>query len=236
MATIKGILSFPALFVAKIAKGSDVPKYGCTVLIPPADPQVAVLNQAIATAKANDFPSGYDGKNECFMLYDAKYAGKDYYDARFSGWYVFSCSGKEEDGMPPVVGMDRAPVIDRAKVFSGSIVYVSAGISGYTKGSGGLGGWLNGVMLTDEEPTMGRLDASQTVDQMFGSVGDSAPAAPAAPAAPKPPAAPAAPKPPAELVMTAAAEGVTYATYMATEGWTDELLIANGLAIQPTFA
>jgi hypothetical protein len=39
-----------------------------------------------------------------------------------------------------------------------------------------------------------------------------------------------------ELIMTAAAEGVTYATYMATEGWTDELLISNGLAIKPSFA
>jgi hypothetical protein len=34
--------------------------------------------------------------------------------------------------------------------------------------------------------------------------------------------------------MTAAANGVTYDAYKAS-GWTDEALIANGLAIAPSF-
>jgi hypothetical protein len=226
MATIKGILSFPAIFTPKIPKGSTEAKYGCTLLLPPTDPQVAALLAEVEIAKANGFPSGYTGTNECVELYDKKYAGKDYYDARFSGWYIFSCTGKLEDGIPPVVNMDRTPLIDRAKIYSGAMVWVSAGISAYEKGTGGIGGWLNGVMVTDEEPPMGRLDGAQTVDQMFNGVGG----APTAPASPGKPAAPSAP---AALVMTAAAEGVTYETYMSTEGWTDALLISNGLATRP---
>jgi hypothetical protein len=38
------------------------------------------------------------------------------------------------------------------------------------------------------------------------------------------------------LVMTAAANVVTYEQYMATPGWTDEMLIEQGLAVRPSFA
>ncbi|AUR93219.1 protein of unknown function DUF2815 [Vibrio phage 1.185.O._10N.286.49.C2] len=242
MATIKGILSFPALFQAKVAKGATDAKFGCTVLLAPGDPQIAMLQAEVEAAKANSFPSGYTGADECFGPYDTKYAGKEYYDPRFSGWYVFSCSAKEDD-RPAVVDMSRMPVVDPAKVFSGMVAYVSAGISGYTKGKGGIGGWLNGVMITDEEPTMGRLDGKPSVDQMFAQVpGDgSAPAAPAsapsAPAAPVPPVPNATPTPaPAPLQMTAKANGVTLEAYLATPGWTEEMLIEQGLATRPVAA
>lgn len=232
MATIKGILSFPALFQAKVAKGATDAKFGCTVLLAPGDPQIAMLQAEVEAAKANSFPSGYTGADECFGPYDTKYAGKEYYDPRFSGWYVFSCSAKEDD-RPAVVDMSRMPVVDPAKVFSGMVAYVSAGISGYTKGKGGIGGWLNGVMITDEEPTMGRLDGKPSVDQMFAQIpgGDgSAPAASApTPTAPVPPAPNAAPAP-APLQMTAKANGVTLEAYLATPGWTEEMLIEQGLA------
>ncbi|AUR82098.1 protein of unknown function DUF2815 [Vibrio phage 1.021.C._10N.222.51.F9] len=227
MATIKGILSFPALFQAKVAKGATDAKFGCTVLLAPGDPQIAMLQAEVEAAKANSFPSGYTGADECFGPYDTKYAGKEYYDPRFSGWYVFSCSAKEDD-RPAVVDMSRMPVVDPAKVYSGMVAYVSAGISGYTKGKGGIGGWLNGVMITDEEAPMGRLDGKPSVDQMFAQVpgGDGAPApTPAAPV-PVPNAAPQ----PAKLQMTAKANGVTLEAYLATPGWTEEMLIEQGLA------
>ena len=230
MATIKGIISFPAIFTPKTPKGSTEEKYGCSVLIAPGDPQIAVLQAEVNAAKANSFPSGYNGSDECFAPYDTKYAGKDYYDPRFTGWYVFSCSAKADD-RPAVVDANRMPVVDPSKVYSGMVAYVSAGISGYTKGKGGIGGWLNGVMITDEEPTMGRLDGKPSVDQMFASApGGSAPQA----AAPVPPA-PNAPQAPAEaaLVMTAAANGVTLEAYLATPGWTEQMLLDQGLATRP---
>ena len=112
------------------------------------------------------------------------------------------------------------------------------------------GGWLNGVMTTAEESPMGRLDNKPTVEQMFGSVVGGAPAhtaangaviaAPAianqtaapAPAVPPPIAAPA---PTPALQMTAAANGVTLEAYLATPGWTEQMLIDQGLAIRPSF-
>lgn len=247
MPTIKGILSFPTLFTPKVAKGATEAKYSCAILLPATDPQLAQLQQEVETAKANAFPSGYTGQDECLQPYDTKYAGKEYYDPRFSGWWVFSCSAKEHD-RPAVVDMGRQPIVDPANAFSGMVAYVSAGISGYTKGRGGIGGWLNGVMITDEEPPMGRLDGKPSVDQMFASVGNAptspsvgapttgspAPAAPA-PSAPTPPA-PAAP----QYQMTAAANGMTRDQYIAA-GWSDEQLIANGLmqppgGVAPSFA
>jgi hypothetical protein len=47
---------------------------------------------------------------------------------------------------------------------------------------------------------------------------------------------PSAPAAPVALQMTAAANGVTYEAYMATPGWTDQMLLDQGLAIRPSFA
>jgi hypothetical protein len=240
MALIKGILSFPTLFTPKVAKGGTEAKYGVTVLIPPHDPQVAVLNAEVEAAKLNGCPSGYNGADECFKPYDEKYKGKDYYDPKFSGWYAFSCTAKADD-KPPVVNMAHEPIINPGDVFSGMVGYVSAGISYYPKGKAGIGGWLNGVMITAEEPPMGRLDGKPSVDQMFTGIGEGSPSAPpAAPNAPTPSAPPAAPAPTPQYVMTPKAQG-TREWYLSTPGWTDELLISEGLmlppgGVQPSFA
>lgn len=237
---VKGILSFPTLFTPKVAKGATDAKFGVSVLIAPGDPQIAVIQAEVDQAKANGFPSGYTGQDECFGPYDTKYAGKDYYDPRFTGWHVFSCSAKVED-RPAVVDMTYTQIIDPAAVYSGMIGYVNAGISAYIKGKGGIGGWLNGVMVTAEEPPMGRLDGKPTVDQMFASVtGGEASAAPAptpnaaapAPTPATPP--PAVPAPAPANVMTAKAT-FTYEQYI-TAGHTDETLIREGLMIKPSFA
>lgn len=263
MSTIKGILNFPTLFTPKAAKGSTDKKFGVGVLLQANDPQVAPLLAEVAASKLDGCPSGYTGTDCCFDLYENKIPpSKAYHDPRFIGWYLFTCTSKEAD-RPSVVDMSRMPIVDPGAVYGGMVGYVSAGISYYPKGTGGIGGWLNGVLLTDEEPPMGRLDNRPSVEQMFANVpGGTAPqqmappqqAAPippapgyqgviaahelpkTAPVPPTPPAAPQAPVAPVALVMTAKAAGVTYEQYMATPGWTDELLIAQGLAIKPSFA
>lgn len=238
---VKGILSFPNLFTPKVAKGATDPKYGVTVLLPPNDPQINAIHAEVEAGKLNTFPSGYTGQDECFGPYDTKYAGKDYYDPRFSGWYVFSSTAKADD-RPSIVDMNYTPIIDPGAVFSGMVGYVNAAISGYTKGKGGVGGWLNGVMLTAEEPPMGRLDNKPSVEQMFAGVQGGAPQQAAPPAAlmgqPAPMAPPATPvaAAPAPLQMTAKANGVTLEAYLATPGWTEQMLIDQGLAIRPSFA
>ena len=188
-----------------------------------------------------------------------KYAGKDYYDPRFTGWHVLSTTAKQDD-KPSVVDMAYTPIIDPGAVFSGMVGYVNLAISGYVKGKGGIGGWLNGVMLTAEEPPMGRLDNKPSVEQMFAGVnGQAAPPvaptpmgqpapmspptaapvsafdAPVAPVAPAPMAPPVVPVA-APLQMTAKANGVTLEQYLATPGWTEQMLIDQGLAIRPSFA
>lgn len=239
MSTIKGILSFPCVFTPKAAKGATEPKFSASVLLEPNDPQTVLIQAEVDAAKANAFPSGYTGADCCLTPYDTKYAGKDYYDPRFAGWWVFSCSAKADD-RPAVVDANRMPVVDPATVYGGMVVYLNAGISGYTKGKGGIGGWLNGVLLTDETPPMGRLDNKPSVEQMFADVpgGSSNVVQPAPNATPPAPPVPPVltPSAPAQLTMTAAANGVTYEQYMATPGWTDEMLIAQGLAIKPSFA
>ena len=234
---IKGILSFPTLFTPKVAKGATDAKFGCTILLQPNDPQITAIQAEIEQAKSNTFPSGYTGQDECLNLYDTKYAGKEYYDQRFTGWYVFTCSARADD-KPSVVDQAYTNIIDPSQVHSGMVAYVNANISGYVKGRGGVGGWLNGVMITAEEPPMGRLDNKPTVEQMFASVssaqGGVQQMPPAAPAAPVP----AAPVPAAsvQLQMTAKANGVTLEQYLATPGWTEQMLIDQGLAIRPSFA
>lgn len=248
MAVIKGILTFPKVFTAQVPKGATEPKFSTGVLLPPTDPQIPQIQAEVNEAKANTFPSGFPAKADlCFMAYDEKFAGKDYYDPRFSGWWIFTCTAKQDD-RPAVVDMNYQPVMPD-QVFSGCIAYVNAGVSGYTKGTGGVGGWLNGVMVTDEIGQFGRLDGKPSVDQMFASVAGGAapqqpapptapqpvtppPAAPAPAAPPQPPVPPAAPAPSAVHQMTAAANGVTYEAYKAN-GWSDEQLIQNGLMLPP---
>lgn len=228
MALIKGILSFPTLFTPKVATGATEAKFNVGVLIPPNDPQIAVLQAEVEQAKVNGCPSGYNGQDECFGLYEVKIPpSKSYHDARFVGWYLFTSTAKAED-RPSVVDVNYNPIIDPGAVFSGMVGFVNAGISYYPKGKAGIGGWLNGVMITTMEPPMGRLDGKPTVEQMFADVSGGTPAAPA-PSPVSPP--PQAPQP--QYVMTEKANGLTREQYLATPGWTDELLIKQSMMLPP---
>lgn len=249
MATIKGILSFNTLFQPKPvrdAQGNPTgdAKYSLTLLIPPNDPQLPELQAEVEAAKANTFPSGFPSKADiCFLAYDTKFQGKDYYNPQLSGYYTFSCTAKAED-KPAIVDMSHQPIIDPGAVVPGMVVWVNAGISGYTKGTGGVGGWLNGVMLTGEMSELGRLDNKPSVEQMFANVNTPAPAStpPNAIITPQPAATPMAPpqasQPPAappsapQYQMTPAANGTTREAYHKA-GWTDEQLISHGLMLPP---
>jgi hypothetical protein len=218
---VKGIISFPTLFVPEKAKGATEEKFSGVVLLPPTDPQVAAINAAVNEAKQNTFPQGFPAAGDvCFAPYDTKFGGKDYYDSRFSGWHVLSFTAKAND-RPKVVDENFQDVLDPSKVFAGCVVEVNVGIGGYVMGKGGVGGFLNGVMLLADEPPMGRLDGKPSVEQMFGNRGNAAPGpnGPGAPAA----SGNAAP----QFQMTASAQ-FSREEYHAS-GWTDEQLIAQGM-------
>lgn len=245
MATYKGILSFPTLFTPKVAKGADEAKYSAVLLLHPNDPQVPQIQSEVENAKRNGFPSGYTGADECFGTYDSKFQGKEYYDPRFSGYYVLSCTAKADD-KPAVVDMNHQPIIDANSACAGAVVYLACGISAYTKGKGGIGGWLNGVMVTNEEMPFGRLDSKPTVEQMFANVGGNpatgghASSLPQNTAPPTPPpapnTAPAPPPPPVQFIATAKAQGATVEQMLTWQGWTEELLLQHGYIQKPSFA
>jgi len=251
MAVYKGIMMFPTLFTAKKVKdasgqGTGDAKFSAALLFRAGDPQIAQIQAIVDKAVAESFPSGFPTKGDkCFGPYDDKFRGKEYYDPKLSGCYVLTTTAREDD-KPSVVGMDRQPLMDANKACAGAVVYMNAGISAYTKGTGGVGGWLNGVMATEEDMPFGRLDGKPSIEQMFADVGGdpatggAAGAPPPAPDAPPPPPAPDAPPPPPppapdapQFVMTAKANGVTRAKFLENPAWSDELLIQHGYMLPP---
>tara|TARA_Y100000310_G_C20696993_1_gene826380 strand:- start:149 stop:883 length:735 start_codon:yes stop_codon:yes gene_type:complete len=193
MYKFKGFLSFPTIFTPDYARNSqgkpmgDNKRYSCDVLLSPGDPQIAQIQQIVDTAVADAYPSGAPANlRKCFVSYDEKYQGKSYYDQKFSGYYVLTVTAKETD-KPHVVDANMQPVMDPGAAYPGCEVWVACSITSYSEGQGGIGGWLNGIMLTGGECPLGRFDNKATVESMFGDVGDQAPAAPQAPTAPPPP-------------------------------------------------
>lgn len=236
----KGILSFPVITANALAnkkKADPGAKYGLTLIFLPGDAQIEEIKRIVDTEIADGYPNGMPGAAKvCFSLYDERYKDKDYYDPRFAGSYVLSCSAPEGSFSPQqhVIDSNMQPIMDPAQVYAGAVAWVNVGISKYSKGTGGIGCWLNGVLITDEEPPMGRLDNKPTVEQMFSSVA----ATPTTPRAVTPPPAPATPPLAPSLVMTPKANGATYDQFIS-RGWTDTMLIEQGYAtksVTPSFA
>lgn len=230
---VKGILSYPHLFQPRAVQPGDDPKYGVVVLIPDSDPQLAQILQTQEQEKANGFPSGFPATGKVFCKPSTDYPG-----------YHQVSGGAKVDQKPVIVDANMQPVMDPSSVYAGAVAWVSFNSFTYDQPvNKGVSAGLNGVMITGEEGALGRLDGRPTADQMFadvavnGAVINTPPVAPQATVAPTPPTPPA-PQPPAapaELIMTAAANGMTYQQYKDA-GWSDEQMIANGVAQKPTFA
>lgn len=236
---IKGILSYPHLFTPRAVQQGDTPKYSVSVLIPKNDPQIAVIQAAIESAKANGFPSGFPPNGKVCMK-DCAMETSYNADPRYHNYMVISANNTDK---PPVVDTALQPVMDASMVFAGCIADLSIGVATYNSPlNKGVGAYVNGVMVAGEEGPLGRIDGRPTVEQMFGAPGAQSmptgmpatapgvPGAPVAPVAPPPVAPPAAPA----LQMTAAANGNTYEQMIAV-GWTDQTLLDNGMAQLPSF-
>ncbi len=249
MSTVKGILFFNDLFVAKAIKGTPgaVAKFGATILFPPGDPELARITAEFNTVVLQTYPSlGGQmpaGTRPCLQNYRDKYLGKDYYNPELDAWMVLTTTAQASDA-PHVVDAACQPIMNQgdAGLVRGSLVNINYSMSSYTEGTGGVGGWLNGIMTTGEMGQLGRIDNKQSAQQMFQGAAPAA-ATPAAPAAvgtasPVPPAT-ATPSPPAAVgpIMTekATAAGQTYEMLIAAN-WTDELLVQHGYMIQPSFS
>lgn len=236
MATYKGVVLFQDAFKAKKVSAESNPRFSLTMLFHPQDPEFVKLKAEYDAAVRDAFPSGVPlGKDVCLSLYDDKFRGKEYYDVRFTGYWVFSCNAKEED-RPTICDQSYTPVVDPGaeSMVPGHIVWVNAGISGFTKGKGGMGGWLNGIMVTGQMGPHGLLSNKPSAESMFADINASPAGQAAAAAVPSPPVppAPGVPAPPAGKVMTPAANGATYESHVAA-GWSDVQMIEAGLLTAP---
>jgi len=239
-------MSFPNLFVPRSVDDNSDPKYSVNILIAKNDPALAAIVADIEKCKAEGFPNGFPATAKCCL----KDCAGEGYAANLAGYMELRTSASENK-RPPVVDMTCNPVMDRAQVFAGAEAWFAVGIMSYNKPLyKGVGAYINGVMITGVEGATGRLDGSQSPEQMFAGIGTGTPAAPvappAAPVAPPaapvaPPAAPVAPPaapvaPPAAPVAPPAGPQMTvlatasYADYIAA-GWTDEQLRANGFMV-----
>lgn len=235
---VQGIARYTHIANPGAPKGSDKKRHSVDILIHETDPQCAVINAAVAAAKANGFPSGFPANGHiCWEKLPAEGA--------LAGYWSLSANTKVEHGRPTFVNSALQEIIDPAAdgKTDGKIVYADVGIASYDQVSKGVKAYLNGLMVTDQDGAIPReaLTSKPDAAGMFGDIaGGGAPApaaAPPIPAAPAPlappvpaapPAAPAAP----QYVMTPAANGVTREAYHAA-GWSDEQLIANGLLNPP---
>lgn len=230
---VKGILSYPHLNTPRSVNPGDDPKFGASVLILKTDPQVAQIQAIIEQEKANGWPSGFPANGKVFMK-DGAIAFPDQPDVH--GYMIISGNAKAED-KPDVVDMNVQPVMDPSLACAGSICWVAFNSFTYNQNvNKGVGAGLNAVMVTGEMGALGRLDGRPSVESMFADVttgGEPAPS-PAPNANAPAPALPDAPEPTPQYVMTEKAAGMTRDQLIASgKGWTDELLIAQGLMLPP---
>lgn len=205
--TIKGVLSYPYLFQPRSIKEDQEPKFSCSVLIPKGDAQIAQIEEAINTEKNNSFPSGFP-HNGKLCLKDCAVESPN--DPKLANYMELRCTAKA-DQRPQVCNMEYAPLTDPAMVYPGMVAWVAVNTYSFNMPlSKGISAGLNGVMITNEEPPLGRLDNRPSVEQLFANVGapaTNAATAQPAPSIPKPPTPPGVPKAPA--VATFPPEGWT---------------------------
>lgn len=223
---VKGILSYPHLFTARAVNPGDDPKFSASILVRKDDPQVATVNAIIEQEKANGFPSGFPANGKCCWK-DGAVAFPN--DPAMHNFMILSGNAKS-DGRPHVVDKTLNPIMDQSEVYAGAVVWASVNTFCYNQPvNKGIGGGLNGVMVTGEIGELGRLDGKPSVESMFGDTPVTAPPVAAPPVAPTAPAAP--PSAPV-YQMTDKANGATHEAMLAA-GWSDAQLIEHGMMLPP---
>ena len=222
---VKGILSYPHLNSPRAIEAGKDPKYSASVLILKTDPQVATIQAIIEQEKLNGWPSGFPATGKVFMKESPDHPE----------YMVINGNAKAED-KPAVVDMNRAPVMDPSLACAGSICWVAFNSFTYDQAvNKGVSCGLNAVMVTGEMGALGRLDGRPSVESMFADVAEGGAPTPAPNAAPVPtPATPPPPTPTPQYVMTEKANGCTREQLINSgQGWTDELLIEQGMMLPP---
>ena len=235
---IKGIMSYPNLFVARKVSDDSEPKFGVNILVPKGDPQLAAIEKAIQGQVTEKLQGNLGNGRLCLKDCDVEYPD----NPQLKGYMEIRCTAGAAS-RPHVVNFnDRQPVMDPAEVYPGAEAYFAIIIAGYKMPmSKGVTAYVNGVMITGKEGVLGRLDNRKSAKELFAEVGQVAPpvtppVTPVTPVTPPvapvtPPVAPVAP-PVALRTMTVKAAGQSYESHIEA-GWTDELLIQHGLMLPP---
>lgn len=243
---IKGIMSYPVLITPKQVNGQGDPKYQVNIMIAKTDAaQLTLINDAINAMVV----SGHGGtrpKDEKICLKDC---AKEWPNQPELHGYMELRTNTAQTNKPHVVHESNIgiPLTDVSKVFPGAVAVFNVNIAAYDNVSKGVGAYINGVCILDEEGALGRLDNKKSSTAMFGGVVGAgagtqtqppvtAPNAAGTADAPPPPGAAGtaeAPPPPGAPVhqMTATAT-TTYEKYIEG-GWTDELLIQHKHMLPP---
>ncbi len=218
MSKLKGIARYAHVITPGAPKGSDNKQHSICLLIHKSDPQCAVINAEHEAAKANGFPGGFPANgnvcwSDCAITEPGVPALRDYMQLK--------TGTKVEHGRPVMVDMGLQPIMDPAwdSNVSGKVIFVDCAFAAYDQVSKGVKAYLNGVMDTGEVGTIPveSLSGKPTAETMFGA---------------SPQAATPAPNDAPTYTMTAKAGVNTRDQLIANgQGWTDELLIAQGMMI-----
>jgi len=232
---IKGIMSYPNLFVARKVSDDGEPKFGVNILVPKGDPQLAAIEKAIQGQVTEKLQGNLGNGKLCLKDCDLEYPD----NPQLKGYNEIRCTSGAANRPHVVNFVDRQPVMDPAEVYGGAEAYFAITVASYKMPlSKGVTSYINGVMITGKEGVLGRLDNHKSAEELFAEVGQVVPVVPVIPVAPVVPVVPVTPvappvAPPVALrTMTAKANGQPYEAYI-TADWTDELLIQHGMMLPP---
>jgi hypothetical protein len=221
------------------------PKYSLKVVVDPSNPDLALFNQLSQTALqqskfAGVLPAG--GRMPIGQAQATEFNGL------YTGWAVLNCNTMRIPNVhDEATGALMDPMQYAAMIYGGQKVDVLVDCYEYDKsGNKGIATGLEAfsIIASANAPrqqfggsgidTSGAFGGGAAQGQQPAQGGYQQPA----PAQQQPirqpaPAQQPAPLAPAPLQMTAAANGVTLEQYLATPGWTEQMLIDQGLALRP---
>jgi hypothetical protein len=173
--TPKGRLSFPQLFVAKSAPGSDKAKFGCSILLPPTA-DIGLLKQAAEKCAKEKWGEKMPSKLKTPFL-----KAEDYeYEGYEQGWVLLRPTSLTKPGIVDAAGNN---VDEDSQVYPGRWAVLSLRPFAYdSNGNRGVSFGLQNVQLLDhDEPIGGRARAEdefepvadpavgkQAADSVFG--------------------------------------------------------------------
>lgn len=181
--TIHGRLSFEHIWTPQAPNENSEPKYSLLLIIPKTDPQIPAIQAAIQAAaqegvntrKFTQLPDPNAMKYPPLRDGDSLTDSGEPRGAEFAGNYFINAKSPQ-NRKPFIVDGNVQPIIDQSEVYSGCYVNVAVQFFPYANsGNKGISASLNGVQKVADGEHLGA--ARPDADQLFGVIGNAAPAA-----------------------------------------------------------